>query len=247
MEAMIACLGDPDPVIRDVQALGAFTAALRSGAISKEKRMALLEQLFAAAFEPGDDGGGFMAPFAVLALAELARTDRIEPWLEQDVLDRFVQFGALYLSEERDYRGFIEGEGWRHGIAHGADLMMQLSLNPRVRRLSGKVILEAVAAQVAPAEHAYVFGEPARLARPVLILADKGLFTPEEWQRWFAMLHPPQDGEWANRHNHAVTLTQMHNLRAFALEIHEVASRQEDSPAKDLAPLALDLIRATEG
>ena len=29
----------------------------------------------------------------------------------------------------RDYRGFDAKQGWRHGVAHGADLLLQLSRN----------------------------------------------------------------------------------------------------------------------
>ena len=33
-----------------------------------------------------------------------------------------------------DYRGFVPGAGWRRAVAHGADLLMQLALNPAVER-----------------------------------------------------------------------------------------------------------------
>lgn len=247
LAAMVACLEHPDPVVRDERAYAAFAAALRAGKIEKDRRADLLDMLVERLASADGDPGGFRGPFALLVLAELARTDRIEPWLDADELGRLVQVAGFALSEVTDYRGFVDGEGWRHGVAHGADLMMQLSLNPQVDRTMALAMLAAIASQVAPDDHAYRFGEPARLARPVLILADRDLLREGEFENWFAALHPPVDGDWADRYNHAATLTKMHNLRAFALEVHALAIRQEESPAKALAPLALELMRKTAG
>jgi hypothetical protein len=50
----------------------------------------------------------------------------------------------------RDYRGFDTAEGWRHGVAHGADLALQLVLNPAVDKPQIERLLAAVGRQVAP-------------------------------------------------------------------------------------------------
>src|SRR4030095_4960135 len=92
----------------------------------------------------------------------------------------------------RDYRGFDAKDGWRHGVAHGADLLMQLVLNPAVDRAGIDRVLAAVASQVVPAaEHSYIDGAPHRLARPVLFAAQRGIYTAEEWTAWFAKLADP--------------------------------------------------------
>lgn len=81
----------------------------------------------------------------------------------------------------RDYRGFDDRQGWRHGVAHGADLLMQLSLNPAFGKPELTRIRDAVAAQVMPAGHAYVFGEGERMAAPIVYIARRGVFTEAEW------------------------------------------------------------------
>ena len=110
-----------------------------------------------------DDASGFRRPFAALALAEVARADRIEPYLTEPERHELAEAGAAYLRGVRDYRGFTAGEGWRHGVAHGADLMLQLALNPRLSRTDADRLLGAIAAQVAPMGPVYyIHGESAR-------------------------------------------------------------------------------------
>src|SRR4029079_4781720 len=79
-----------------------------------------------------DDAQGFRAPFAALVLSELARTDRIKPWLSADERKFLVQAATNFLVGVHDYRGFSDQDGWRHGVAHGSDFVLQLALNPEL-------------------------------------------------------------------------------------------------------------------
>ena len=81
----------------------------------------------------------------------MARTDRIKPYLSEAERAELIQAGTAYLSAVRDYRGYDDKEGWRHGVAHAADLMMQLSLNPTLGKKDRQLILSAVAAQLSAA------------------------------------------------------------------------------------------------
>jgi hypothetical protein len=93
----------------------------------------------------------------------------------------------------RDYRGFDEREGWRHGVAHGADFALQLALNPALDRAALDRLLGAIASQVVPrGGHFYVYGEPERLAAPVLYIGKRNLHDVDEWRKWFAALAEPK-------------------------------------------------------
>src|SRR5690606_22331598 len=91
-----------------------------------------------------------------------------------------VTTATTYVEGVRDWRGFDETDGWRHGVAHGADLLMQLALNPALEKPQLDPILAAVARQVAPAGHFYIYGEPERLARPVVFALQRGLHDDVE-------------------------------------------------------------------
>ena len=148
---LLDCLADPDPALRDGLAYEALTTWLRSDALDADTRRALLDTLLPWIAPDAGPGDGFRAPFAALALSEVARTDRIAAWLDPAARDALVEAAAAYVASVDDYRGFDAAEGWRHGVAHGADLLMQLALNPALVDAQKRRLLDAVARQVAPA------------------------------------------------------------------------------------------------
>ncbi len=190
-KAIVACLASPDPSLRDGIAYEALTHMLRAKQLTPETMKALLADLEAKL--EGPEGEGFVRPFAVLALSEVARADRIEAYLSDEELAALLRNATAYLTDVRDYRGFDEKEGWRHGVAHGSDLLMQLALNPRTGKEMLNGILSAVGSQVAPAGHSYIAGEGERLARPVLFAAARGAKTEAEWSDWLLALATPPD------------------------------------------------------
>ena len=96
------------------------------------------------------DPAGVQRPFAALVLAEVVRFDRIEPFMTDKQLQQLVDASTRYLQSIRDYRGFDEREGWRHGVAHTSDVMLQLAVNPRTSKAQLDQMLAAIATQVAP-------------------------------------------------------------------------------------------------
>ena len=235
--ALLPCLADPDPRLRDGIAFEALSGWMRSDALSVATRRAILQRLVPLLAPPAGDAGtatadaGFQRPFAALVLSEVARTDRLAAWLTQEERLGLLSAAAAYLPSVRDYRGFDETEGWRHGVAHGADLLLQLALNQALERPELDRILAAVASQVAPAGAAaggpfYVYGEPARLARPVLAVASRGLHSPAEWTAWLARITDPGPlGDWRAAFTTQAGLARRHDTRAF-LEAMYVGARE---------------------
>lgn len=237
---MLECLGDPDPRLRDGIAYEALTQWMRAKQIDtaglRELRTHLLAMVHA------EDPQGFRRPFAALVLSEVARTDRIAPWMSPEERVAMVDAAARYEESVRDYRGFDAKEGWRHGVAHGADWLMQLALNPALERSQLDRILAAVATQAVPeAAHPYVFGEPGRLARPVLYVARRGLLTADEWQAWLLALVPrlgPSPG-----YNDPAWLARRHDLLAFLTALYLEADQSEDANIRKLKPAVVAAIK----
>lgn len=244
IDNLIACLGDPDPAVRDYGAFALWSDGLRGNHLSPALMRYANVRLQAVLTEP-DDTAGFHKPFAALALSEVARADRITPFLNETELHALAASGAAYLRSVTDYRGFVAGEGWRHGVAHGADLMLQLALNPRLSRADADLLLAAVAAQVAPTGPVYyVHGEPGRLARPILYLAKRPDIDDAAWSVWFKTLHPDTSARWKDAYAGDAGLSAVHNSSAFAQAIYVSASEAQDPQIKRLAPLAVELIKA---
>ncbi|HSN88966.1 MAG TPA: DUF2785 domain-containing protein, partial [Thermoanaerobaculia bacterium] len=216
---LLDCLADPDPELRDGVAYEALTRFLRGKALTVETRAEVRDRLVADLQAP--EGPGFRRPFAALVLAEVARTDRTEPWLTATERGRLVAAATSYVRGVADYRGFDEREGWRHGVAHGADLLAELAANPHVGREDLGRILEAVASQIAPNGHPYVYGEPERLARPVLLMARRGIFTEAEWTAWLARACGPAPlASWGEAYRSQAGLAKRHNTMAFLSSLY---------------------------
>ncbi len=225
--ALAACLGSPDPTMRDGIAYEAFFTWLRTGALSVETMLALEVDLETHLAAP--EGDGFERPFAALALAEVARADRIDAYLPEDVRARLVETAAAYLEDVQDYRGFDETEGWRHGVAHGADLMLQLALNPALGKDDLARLRDAIGSQVAPAGHFYVYGEGERLAAPIVYMARRGVFTEQEWAEWLMPLAtPPMDAVYGSQ----TGLAWRHDAAGFLNALY-LNVRYGDDPSDD--------------
>ena len=246
--ALAACLGHPDPALRDGLAYEALATWLRADALAPATRATLRDRLLAWLAPEAADEGGFRAPFAALVLSEVARTDRVSPWMAPAEREALVDAAAGYVSGLRDYRGFVDGEGWRHGLAHGADLLMQLALNPALDRAQLDRLLAAVAAQVAPpGAPAHVHGEAERLVRPVLFVLQRGLHDQAAWSAWLqGCTSPAPMPAWSAAYASEAGLARRHNVRLFLLALHAGLSESGDDALRARLPPVVAALRATQ-
>jgi hypothetical protein len=242
--ALIACLGDPDPNIRDKHAFERLAGAMRAGEVDRDTLASMQSGLLKLVADP--DPQGFQRPFAILTLAEVARTDRIKPWMTDRERDLLVDTAANYLSGLTDYRAFDDKSGFRHGVAHGADLALQLALNPAVIKPQLDRLLAAIATQIAPKDPsvAYWAGEPDRLARTVLFISQRKLHTDAEWKTWFAtVMNPAPLASWDVAFTSEIGIRKHHNARAFLLSVFAGAVTSEDSGIKQLVTPVRDALK----
>lgn len=236
--ALAACVAAPDPTLRDGAAFEALQHWLRAKALTPETMLALADDLQARLAAP--EGEGFERSFAALVLAEVARADRVEPYLSASRRTQMLNAASIYVIGVRDYRGFDAEQGWRHGVAHGADLLLQLALSPALGRGDLITIRDAVETQIAPDGHFYIYGESERLARPILYAAMRGLITAEEWSAWFARFAAAGENPFGSQDG----LARRHNLAAFLNAIYVNASLSEDANIRALLPGVEAALRA---
>lgn len=243
--ALLSCLSEPDPTLRDGIAFEALSHWMRSELLTTETlhniRQILLAQINQDNHNNQDSASGLRAPFAALVLAEVARVDRRTPFLSETQREEMLQSAALFLSGTKDYRGYDEKEGWRHRIAHGADWIMQLGLNPALTLAQQQKLLAALAPKIANDEHFYIYGEGARLAAPVLYLAMRSHLTTEQWRDWFLAVAPTGDAAQATTQK---SLARHHNLTAFLSALYVSLQESKQSQLKEkLLPLVIDAIK----
>jgi hypothetical protein len=227
--ALLDCLADPDPILRDEIAFEALSAWMRGDQLDNVTTRSIFQVLLPELLAV-PDANGFIQPFAVLTLAEVARVDRIKPFLTTEERQRLVSAAAKYLSQLRDYRGFDQTTGWRHGVAHSADLMLQLSLNPALARAQHDEMLTAIATQVANPRHFFQYGEGKRLMVPVFYLGRRGNYNATEWDNWFSVLMAPLEKPAATTQ---VRLAKTHNLQAFLFPLYFSLQESGDKIQKE--------------
>ncbi len=241
--ALAPCVASPDPFLRDAIGFEALSHMLRANRLNVATQTVLINDLLPRL--ESADAQGFERPFAALVLSELVRAERLNPYFSDarraEVLDRSL----AYFVNVRDYRGFDEREGWRHGVAHGADLLLQLAAAPTTQRADLIRIRDAIATQIAPVGHFYIYGEFERLARPILVMAERGVFSADEWSAWLAQVSAPAPlASWREAFSSQAGLARKHNVAAFAYVIWANASLSQDQNIRALSPGAEAALRA---
>lgn len=239
---LVDCLRSPNAQLRDELAFDGLQVMMRERLVDDPTLQLVRQRLLALLAEPAD-GAGFAQPFSALALAEVVRADRQRPFLLPAERDEVVERSAAWLAGVRDYRGFDEKEGWRHGVAHGADLMVQLAVHPLLQRAQGETILAAIGSQVIPAGgHFYLYGESERLMAPVFYLARRNWWQAEDWDRWLESVvrqmprqEPATQAGLAARHNLSAF------LQALYVSVQEIGN---DDVKKALLPGLKNAIKA---
>jgi len=235
------CLGNADAELRDELAFEGLSAWMRAEKLTLPTLTALRIKMLNAAQAPADEATSFLRPFAILTLAELVRVDRKKPYLSAEERVDIVNAGSHYLTNLRDYRGFDAKDGWRHGIAHSADLMLQLAMNPAIEKLQHETMLAAIASQIAPSTHFYQYGEGVRLMTAVFYLARTPSFNKRDWDLWFNKLmdNSIQPGPYTQ-----TRLAQRHNVSAFLLPLY-FSVRESTDPAikENLLPALREALR----
>jgi hypothetical protein len=221
--------------LRDGIAFEALAAWMRDKQLSPATVGTIRDRLVAQLAPNYPDPTGVKRPFAALVLAEVARVDRVEQFMTDQQLQQLVDAGTRYLQSVRDYRGFDERDGWRHGVAHSSDLMLQLAVNPRTTKAQLDQMLAAISSQIAPAgEHFYIYGEDDRLAQAVFYIAKRKLHTAEEWRKWFEQVAAPAPlAKWGDAWTSQRGIAKHQNTWAFLTTLY-VYVRESGAEFQDL-------------
>ena len=148
-ENMLMHIGDPNSYLRDeliYQSFGKLIFSNQLNANAIEKLLVQLKQDDYLFYEVGEQGTDsvFTRSFSVLVIAAIIEYDVLELQLSKQVLEHTVKMVVEYMLAEKDTRGFVEGKGWAHAIAHGADALDGLAKHPEMKTEDRAEILHAI-------------------------------------------------------------------------------------------------------
>ncbi|MCS1383717.1 DUF2785 domain-containing protein [Lysinibacillus sphaericus] len=148
LKEMLAHIGSTDAELRDHLIYRIFVDLLSDNLLSAQQLQYLFDTatgedfLYANIGEQMTDSV-FTRSFSALLVASILAKDSELLILDDASLQSFFKKIGRYLLLENDTRGYIEGKGWAHSVAHGADLAAITIKHPKFDLQHAPSILHA--------------------------------------------------------------------------------------------------------
>jgi hypothetical protein len=188
---LTSMLGDPDSHRRDAIAFGLLARWISEGVYDE-----LLEGLgdgMTAGLLVGIGQSGtdtvFRRSFSALMLAVCVSRDNDQHLLAPETILGWGDRIAGWFVREQDLRGYVDGKGWAHAIAHGADALGELARSRAMGRLELTVLLDVIADRLLQeTDQRLLHGEDDRLAAATMEILRRDLVSAEVLEPWLARL-----------------------------------------------------------
>jgi len=174
---MLEHLGDPDSELREGLIYPILVRIISQNLLSIKEFNDLMEtclserHLFYNLGERGDSI--FMRSYSALLVAALINADAHMNFLTESDYATVREKCIEYLESEMDTRGHVDGKGWAHAIAHGADMLLALVKHPYFKIDDFPAILETIETCLFK-EAAYVDAEDKRFIFVLKAMKEKG-------------------------------------------------------------------------
>ncbi|PLT30003.1 DUF2785 domain-containing protein [Peribacillus deserti] len=179
LNEMVESIGSPDAVLRDKLIYTTFSKLIKEDFLDQQQMEQLLktclDHLIFYNICSKEDDSVLTRSFSSLVLAQLLSKDRTLLVLSKSSVSAAISSSIEYLIKEEDTRGYIEGKGWAHSIAHGADFLDEAIKHPYFSLDKTKSCLEAIRTCILNKSGVYIDDEEERLLYPVEALLQKGM------------------------------------------------------------------------
>jgi hypothetical protein len=131
-----------------------------------------------------DTDSVFARSFSALLLPLLLIRHRHTAHLSPEELNTLKESLLRLANEEKDRRGYVEGRGWAHAVAHIADALDDLAQCVEFGKDELREILSVLRSLIKENTFVYGFGEDERMVTPVIALLRRGLIPAAEMEAW---------------------------------------------------------------
>lgn len=243
---LTAMLGDPDPQIRDGLAYPTLVTWIERG-VYDDLLVGFGDGMAAGLLtglgEQATDSV-FRRSFSALLLGECISRDNHRSLLPRDRVLIWGDKLAGWFLRERDLRGFVEGRGWAHAVAHGADALRALADSRHLGAPELTVLLDVVADRLLLPGPALVAGEPDRLAAAMMSVMRRGVVPLSVVEPWIARIAGAA-GAMSSATGDPYLVSS--NPQAFLRALHLQMSLSSPAPPDrmDLLLVLVDALRST--
>ncbi|MEN2768950.1 DUF2785 domain-containing protein [Ornithinibacillus xuwenensis] len=178
--AMLEHIGSTDPDLRDLLIYPCFSTLLINGNYPPPELNRILticldeKHLFYRIGEVHGDGV-FTRSFSSLIIAVLLHINLRQSFLADEQVEEAAVKLLDYVEKETDIRGFVEGKGWAHSIAHIADTLDELVKQPQLTEGKRREIAGAILNKMSFDKGYYLFEEDERMVIPMVSLLQTGI------------------------------------------------------------------------
>lgn len=149
IQQMLTHIGSTDAELRDQLIYRTFIDLLSDNLLSPQQLQYLFDTASSEKFLYADIGeqlsdSVFTRSFSALLVASILAKDAEQLTLNDECLQPFFKKIGRYLLLEQDTRGQVQGKGWAHSIAHGADLATITIKHPKFDLQHAPSILHAL-------------------------------------------------------------------------------------------------------
>jgi hypothetical protein len=234
VDELLSLVASADPELRDVIGYETYGNWLKLEIIPPDLMRSCISRL-TGNLEHGigerDTDTVFLRSFSALLLAETVHHDNKVPALEKDEALDILERSLVYVKHERDPRGYVNGKGWAHALAHTADLLYTLASHSATERAELEQILYAITAKLAkPTDWVYRHGEDDRLMQAAAGVARRNLLDESTYRRWLASCLEPS---WKGSYEDPAQNNAFFNTRNFLRSFHLFLQEAKDLPIRD--------------
>lgn len=225
---LIAGLGSPEQEVRDSLCLQILSSWIKDGYFTHHQLLGIAEHMIAnlrIGIREEQGERVLLRSFSVLILSSILRHDVIECFLSATDLQRIMDAAIGYLHDERDWRGFIPGQGWSDALNHTMFIFQRLAAHPNMGIAELCRILDVITDRlIAPAPGRFITTEGFQMAEVVITVLRRELLELEDMKKWLQTLEGTQlcasfvKGEHQDRY---------HNARDFLMTLHLLLQHRE--------------------
>ncbi|TCP19157.1 uncharacterized protein DUF2785 [Scopulibacillus darangshiensis] len=186
---MMANIGSTDPVLRDELIYSMLSKWIVNRLFSAEHLKELLmisiddTHLFYGLGD-SDSDTVFTRSFSTLITAVILYRNNEDHFLSNKLLNRVKEAVLRYAKAERDVRGYIEGKGWAHSIAHLADCLDELVMNNGLDKMDLSKMLDIIQLKIMEPDCVFDSEEDERMVTPVCAIVERGIVPEVYINEW---------------------------------------------------------------
>lgn len=185
---MMNHIGDVDGELRDELVLTTLWDWITKGVLTIEETRNILnisideKHLFCDIGQANDKV--FTRTFSVLVAAICFSMHLDDKYLTKKEVDTVYDKVIRYYNEEKDLRGYIDGKGWAHGAAHGADALGELAKCDDIGHEKLIKILEVIQSKISINNYSYINNEEERMISAVIAVLERKVLEEKEIIDW---------------------------------------------------------------